>query len=400
MALIPIQDPGRRLPADHFALFELGFRPFFLLAGLAAVLLVGVWLWLYLGGATAPGLYYGAQLWHGHEMLFGFTLAVVAGFLLTAVRNWTQQPTPRGRALLGLVALWLAGRLSPFAAAWLPAWSIALLDLAFLPVLALVLALPLIRSRQTRNLVFLPILLALAVCNLLVHLDLLGSAPAGLGRQAILQAVYIIILLITIMGGRVIPFFTEKAIPGMKSRSLPLVEYTGLAALLLFIVLKPFLPTAAALCALVAGLAHGLRLYGWYHRGIWSRPLLWVLHLGYAWLTAGLLMEALVWLGGLPETLALHAMTLGGIGMVTLGMMARVSLGHTGRSLEIGAAVVWSFRLLALAVLLRVLLPLAPVAVGYADWVLLAGISWILAFSLFVMVYWPILSRPRIDGLR
>jgi uncharacterized protein involved in response to NO len=398
LALIPIQDPRSRLPADHFALFELGFRPFFLLAGIAAVLLPSLWLWLYLG-SNAPDLYYGPLLWHGHEMVFGFTLAVVAGFLLTAVRNWTQESTPRGRALLGLALLWLAGRLAPFAAAWLPAWLIALVDLAFLPLLALVLAVPLIRHRQTSNLVFLLILFALAVCNLLVHLELLGLAPLGMGRQAILQAVYIIVLLITIMGGRVIPFFTEKAIPGMQSRSWPLVDHTGLGALLLFILLAPFMPAAAALCALVAGLAHGVRLAGWYHRGIWSRPLLWVLHLGYGWLVTGLLLEALAWQGWLAASLALHALTLGGIGMITLGMMARVALGHTGRKLEIRPSVVWAFGLLALATGVRVLLPLVAIAGAYPYWVLFAGILWVGAFILFILAYWPVLLRPRIDGM-
>lgn len=393
---MPILDPRARLPAGRFALFELGFRPFFLLAGVSTGLSVGFWLWLYLVGADID-TYYGPILWHSHEMLFGFTLAVVAGFLLTAVRNWTGEATPRGRALAGLALLWLAGRLAPFAAAWLPAWSIALVDLAFLPLLALVLAVPLVRRRQTSNLVFLVILLALTLCNLLVHLDVLGLV-SGVAQLAVNLAVYIIILLIAIMGGRVIPFFTEKAIPGLKTTTWPLVEHIGIAALVLFILLKPFVPAGAALCALVAGLAHALRIYGWYDRRIWGRPLLWVLHLGYAWLAAGLLLEALTWLHWLPPSLATHALTLGAIGMITLGMMARVALGHTGRPLETATAVVWAFRLLALAVAVRVLLPLIAMQ-WYPHWVLLAGISWIMAFGLFLWVYWPVLLRPRMDGM-
>ena len=396
MALMPILDPQARLPADRFALFELGFRPFFLLAGLSAALLVGFWLWLYLGG-TGIATYYGPVLWHSHEMLFGFTVAVVAGFLLTAVRNWTGQPTPRGRALAGLALLWFAGRLLPFTAGLLPGWVIALVDLAFLPLLALVLALPLVRRKQTSNLVFLVILLGLASCNLLVHLDVLGLVE-GMAQPAVLVAVHLVILLIAIMGGRVIPFFTEKAIPGVKTRTWPLVEHLGLAALVLFILLKPLTPAGAALCALVAGLAHGLRLYGWYDRGIWSRPLLWVLHLGYAWLAAGLLLEALAWTGWLAEALAIHALTLGALGMITLGMMARVALGHTGRSLETGSAVLWAFRLLALSVVVRVLFPLVFM-VWYRYWVLLAGVLWVSGFLLFVLVYRPILTKPRVDGM-
>jgi uncharacterized protein involved in response to NO len=397
VALMPLQDPQARLPADHFALFELGFRPFFLLAGLAAALLVGVWLWWYLDGGLANS-YYGPVLWHAHEMLYGFAVAVVAGFLLTAVRNWTGQATPRGRALLALALLWLAGRALPFAAGFLPGWLIAVVDLAFLPLLALVLLRPLLLRRQTSNLVFPVLLLALVACNLLLHLDRLGVLAAGTGREALLAAVYLLILLITIMGGRVIPFFTEKAIPGLQTHSRPWVDQLGLVALVLFILLKPFLPAIAAGCALVAGLAHGLRLQGWYDRGIWSRPLLWVLHLGYAWLAAGLVLEFLAWLGLLPESLAVHALTLGALGMITLGMMARVALGHTGRTLATGPAVLWAFRLLALAVALRVLAPLVAMS-WYPFWVLAAGISWIMAFGLFVWVYWPILSRPRLDGM-
>ena len=397
MALLPLQDPQARLPADHFALFELGFRPFFLLAGISGVLLVGAWLWWYLNHGTGAG-YYGPVLWHAHEMLFGYAVAVVAGFLLTAVRNWTQQQTPRGRALLWLVLLWLAGRLLPFAAGMVPAWSIALVDLAFLPLLALVLGYPLVQRRQTSNLVFLVILFALTACNLLVHLEVLGLAAPGTGREASLAAVYILILLITIMGGRVIPFFTEKAIPGVQTCSRVWVEHLGLAALVLFILFKSFAPALAALCALVAGLAHGLRLQGWYDRGIWSRPLLWVLHLGYAWLVLGLLLEPLAWLAWIPASLATHALTLGALGLITLGMMARVALGHTGRTLDTGPAVLWAFRLLALAVTLRVLAPLF-VMPWYPYWVLSAGISWIMAFGLFVWVYRPILTRPRLDGM-
>lgn len=396
MPLMNIDDPDSG-PDPRVALFELGFRPFFLFAGIAAFLLIMVWLYIYTRGRFDPG-YYGSVAWHSHEMIFGYTVAVIAGFLLTAVRNWTGLQTPSGIALAGLVILWLAGRIAPFFSNALPQWMIAGVDMAFLPVLAVTLSVPLLRSRQKHNLVFLIVLTALAVANLMIHLQTLGLAQAT-AQPGILFAVYLVVLLITILGGRVIPFFTEKGIAGARTRQWKTVEYLSLGSLIVLMVfnLIEVTPPAVAVVALLAAIGHGVRLYGWYQKRVWSVPLLWVLHLGYAWLVAGFALKALSAAGLVNPALAIHAFTAGGIGTLTLGMMARVALGHTGRPLRIGTAMTWAFVLINLAGFCRVFMPLI-VPGKYAAWIGLAGTLWSAAFAIFVIAYARVLIQPRIDG--
>jgi len=396
LQLMNIDDPEASV-VTRIALFNLGFRPFFLLAAISAVLLVPLWIFFYTRGTTSFG-YYTALYWHSHEMLFGYTVAVIAGFLLTAVRNWTDMPTPGGKALAGLVLLWLAGRIVPFLGAELPDWLIATLDIAFLPILAISLSVPLLRRRQVHNLVFVLILSALTLANALVHLQLLGITQAT-AKPGLLLAVYLITTLITILGGRVIPFFTERGIAGVTTRQWKVVEYLALGSLLVLagLDLANAPPAAIALFALLAALGHGIRLFGWHHRQAWSVPLLWVLHLGYAWLVAGFLFKALAAAGLTNPALAIHAFTAGAIGTVTLGMMARVALGHTGRMLRVGPAMFWAFVLANLAGVIRVFVPaIAPAY--YNTWLVLAAILWSTAFAIFLMAYANVLISPRVDG--
>jgi len=388
-----IEDPDAN-PASRFALFALGFRPFFLLAGITAVLLVPLWVY-HFTGAEAAFAYYDPLTWHGHEMLFGYNVAVIAGFLLTAVRNWTGLPTPSGKALAGLVLLWLAGRVLPFFAS---PWLIAAVDLLFLPVLAIAIAIPLLRSRQNQQLVFLLVLAALAGANLMVHLQLLGFDTSS-ARLGLKLATYLVILLVVVLGGRVIPIFTDHGLNREASQRWKAVEILAIVALLLLMILELAAapPMAIAVLAGLAALMHAIRLYGWYQAGIWRVPLLWVLHLGYAWLVVGLLLQALGVSGHINPLLYLHAFTLGAIGSMTLGMMARVSLGHTGRELVVGWPLSAAFALINLAAVTRVILPLLD-AQRYSLWIVLAGVFWTLAFVLFVFVYARILVLPRIDG--
>ena len=361
------------------------------------MLLVSLWVYLYTAGEASAG-YYGAMLWHGHEMMFGYTVAVIAGFLLTAVRNWTGLQTPGGYPLAGLVILWLAGRIAPLFAATLPHWTIALIDLAFLPVLAIVLALPLLRKRQAHNLVFLLVLTLLTIANLLVHLQILGYTSATASKGLYL-AMYVIVFLIAVLGGRVIPFFTESAIPGAAARKWRVVEILSLGSLLALMVLAMMSapPLAVILVALVAAVAHGVRLSGWFNKQVLAVPLLWVLHLGYAWLVVGFVLTALAVADRVNPMLALHAFTTAGIGTITLGMMARVALGHTGRELRIHPAITLAFVLVNLAAVARVLLPII-IPQNYYACVQLAGLLWIAAFAIFVFYYARLLIQPRIDG--
>ena len=393
---VKIEDPDAK-PPPGFALFALGFRPFFLLAGISATLLVPLWVYNFAGAEPAYG-YYDPLTWHGHEMLFGYTVAVIAGFLLTAARNWTGLPTPSGVWLVALVLLWLAGRLLPFFAEAVPPWVIAAVDLMFLPALAIAIAVPILRSGQKQQLVFLLVLAALSCANLMVHLQLLGlqASSAGAGLKL---AVSLVVLLVALLGGRVIPFFTDRGLGREDSRQWKTIEILAVASLVAVMAME--LATAPqnaiAVAAALAASVHSVRLYGWYRSGVWRVPLLWVLYLAYAWLIAGLLLHALGAGGLIDPRLYLHAFTLGVIGAMTLGMMARVSLGHTGREIAVGWTTTLAFVLANLAALTRVVLPLFD-AQNYSLWIMLAGILWTLSFAIFVLVYARILVMPRIDG--
>lgn len=386
-------NPTKR-PAT-FALFALGFRPFFLAAGLFAVVLLGLWLAI-LQGAIAVGPLAPA-VWHGHEMLFGYAAAVIAGFLLAAAQNWTGIRTPSGPPLAALFLLWLAGRLC-FLVPGLPAGLVALVDLLFLPALALTLAWPIVKARQLHNYPFPVMLLALAAANALVHAEALGwtASSASLGLHL---AAYVVVTMMAVMGGRVIPFFTDNKLhtsPRRWNIIERLVPVATLAALLAALI-APVSPVTALLAA-IAATVHFTRVAGWYAGKVWSVPLLWILHLGYAWIALGFALLALSAAGvGAATSASLHAFTTGGIGVMTLGMMARVSLGHTGRPIDSVPLMTLAFVAINLAALIRVALPLFFPAV-YTAGLTVAGLAWMSAFGLFAAIYVPMLLRPRIDG--
>ena len=377
-------------------IFALGFRPFFLLAGWLAILLMAFWVPVFVGGVPFD-TYYGQIDWHSHEMIFGYTVAVIAGFLLTAVRNWANTPTPSGLPLAGMSALWLVARILPILVAIFPRWLIAAADLAFLPTFAIGIAVPLLKNNEKQNLIFLPLLAVLWSADLLVHADVLGLAP-NLARKGVLLGLDVIILVIVIMGGRVIPFFTERALSVVLKR-WRIVEWLSPVSVILFLVAELFRPdsvTSASLAALAA-CANGARLAGWYTPRYWRVPLLWVLHLGYGWIVVGFYLKAGTALGLVPPQFTIHAFTVGGIGVLTLGMMARVSLGHTGRPLKVGAAMTTAFVLINLAAVGRGLLP--PFFPQFFSQLIVAsGAFWIAAFTIFIIVYTPILIQPRVDG--
>ena len=377
-------------------IFALGFRPFFLLAGWLAILLMAFWVPMFVGGVPFD-TYYGEIGWHSHETIFGYTIAVIAGFLLTAVRNWTNTPTPSGLPLAGMGALWLIARILPILVAIFPRWLIAAADLAFLPTFAIAIAVPLLRNNEKQNLIFLPLLAVLWSADLLVHADVLGLAP-NLARKGVFLGLDVIILVIVIMGGRVIPFFTERALSVVLKR-WRIVEWLSPVSVVLFLLTELFVPdsvTSASLAALAA-CANGARLAGWYTPRYWRVPLLWVLHLGYGWIILGFYLKAGTALGLVPPQFTIHAFTVGGIGVLTLGMMARVSLGHTGRPLKVGAAMTTAFVLINLAAVGRGLLP--PFFPQFFSQLIVAsGVFWIAAFTIFIIVYTPILIQPRVDG--
>lgn len=395
MALIPIEDLKKQPPPKGWAPFALGFRPFFLSAGIYAVVMLALWLRVLQGDLDTGSL--PPLIWHGHEMLFGFAVAVIAGFLLTAAQNWTGIRTPSGPPLAALFLLWLAGRLS-FLVPGLPPALVALIDLSFLPILALVLALPILKAKQLHNYPFPLMLLALTAANALVHAESLGwtldTASTGLHL-----ATYVVITMIVVMGGRVIPSFTDNKLQ-TRARRWKTIEWlapTATLAALIAALIAPVSPVTALLAAAAAGV-HGVRLSGWHTRKLWSVPLLWVLHLGYAWVVIGFALLALSAMGiaGAAGS-SLHAFSAGAIGVLTLGMMARVSLGHAGRMLEPAPVITYVFAALNLAAFVRVALTFHFPA-AYTQWMVVAGLLWMAAFSVFVVLYAPILMRPRVDG--
>jgi len=379
-----------------FALFNLGFRPFFLAAGAAAIVLMAVFLST-LQSQARHHEYFGLLVWHGHEMLFGYAGAVIAGFLLTAVRNWTGMETASGSRLMLMFLLWLFGRLAPVIPGLPPAW-IAFIDLSFLPVLVAVLARPILKSGQRHNLIVLLILFGMIFSNGLVHAQFVGLTQ-NTAMQGLQMMADFVMLLITLIAGRVIPFFTEQALGVTLWRSFRLDRLCVLSVFA-FTVIQAGGASAApaiAIAAAVAALLNGLRFYRWHHAGVWQQPMLWVLYLGYGWMVLALVLWSLAAMGIVQPLLAMHALTAGAIGTFTLGMMSRVALGHTGRPIRAFKSMRGAFVLITIGAAIRVLLPMF-----YPGWihaiVNISGALWIAAFIIFVAVYAPILIRPRADG--
>jgi len=378
--------------------FNLGFRPLFLLAGVFAIVIIPLWLAIFAGLWPTPP-YLGAVGWHAHEMLLGYTMAVIAGFLLTAVRNWTGLPTPTGPLLAVSVVLWLAARFALASTAVVPAWLAAAIDVSFLPLIAGVLLPPLWRSRNRHNLLFPFILLALAGANLVMHLQALGVLASGSGHalQFILNVVTLIMI---VMGGRVIPAFTANALPEVQVRRLAWADVAaiGLVILVLVIDLFPSLQAIAGPVALLAAAANIIRMWHWQSLATRRVPMLWILHLGYAWIVVALALKGLA--GAVPvvtPSAAIHALTVGAIGSLTLGMMSRVALGHTGRAIVASTAMTVAFILINASAIIRVVIPIA-VPGFYVPGLIVAGLLWTAAFALFVIDFTPILTQPRIDG--
>ncbi len=373
-----------------------GFRPFFLVAGAFAAAIVPIWL-LALAGVVRVDAYFEATRWHAHEMVFGFGCAVIAGFLLTAAANWTGRETLTGAPLLGLAALWCGARIALVTPGF-PRWAAAVVDLAFLPAVALAIGRPLVEKKQRRNYVMLAVLLALWGANAATHLDVLGAGPDG-SRRGVVLGVDLVVLLIVVVAGRIFPMFTRNATGVASIRSHPRLDAAAVGAMSL-VTIADALAAGGALTALAcaaAALFAAARAVHWGTRHVWRDPLVWILHVGYAWVPIGLALRvASYWTPSLPASLATHALTVGAIGGVTLGMMARVSLGHTGRLLVAGRPVFAAFVLVTAAAVARVLVPLLDMG-SYPTALLVSGGLWAASFALFTVAYAGVLVRPRID---
>ncbi|HEY7841460.1 MAG TPA: NnrS family protein [Gammaproteobacteria bacterium] len=389
----------RHRPDVDPAVLALGFRIFFLGAGAFAVLTMIQWAGVYGLGWQVPLARVSMFQWHAHEMIYGYAMAVIAGFLLTAARNWTGMQTLAGRGLLGLFLLWgLARALLVFGTAFL-SWA-ALAQALFMTVLWVAVAVPVFRSRQWRQTAILGKLLLLGACDLLFHLGASGLIEHGV-RWGIYGGLYLLIALVLTMGRRVIPFFIERGVGyPVTLHNARWIDVSSLLLFLAFFVVEVFLrlpETGAALAALLF-LVTTARLVGWHTHGIWNRPLLWSLYLSLGFIDVGFLLHALTPVAGLSPFIAIHAFTVGGIGLVTLSMMARVSLGHTGRNINSPPqGVAAALGLLAGSALARISGPLFDAA-HYPAWILASQTLWIAAFAVFLAVFTPVLTRPRPDG--
>lgn len=393
--MIQLQEPRN---TARFSLFALGFRPFFLGGAIAAVLLMIFWLIIYTKGFN-PGYYQHSIFWHSHEMIFGFALAIIAGFLLTAVRNWTQVQTITGKSLAALCLLWVIPRLLPLLGENTNPWLLAILDLSFMPIFIICISLPILKSKNYRNLIFIPILIAFFSGNLLFHLQMLQITQTT-ADQGILLGLLLTIIIISLIAGRVIPFFTERGIgiPETKCTRNPLIEKSIIILSLPWLLFSlSSLSTFSASLSLTLGAIHIIRWCGWFKLGVFRVPLLWILHISYLFIILGFIGLGLSQLGIFNRSIAYHAFAAGGIGGLTLGMAARVSLGHTGRLLKVGHLMTASFTLATLAAIIRISISINPLP--YTATLHLSGTLWILAWILFLIQYTPVLIKPRVDGL-
>lgn len=398
MAVIHIQEPktSKLVPQSKFALFALGFRPFYLLAAIFAFIAIPLWV-LFFNQHIALAPVLPGVIWHGHEMLFGFASAVVVGFLLTAVRAWTGLATLSQWPLAALALLWLSARISLLCG---PAWLAISLDLLFLPLAAIALGQVLIQSGNRRNYFVLLILAGLTLANSWVYL----ATFTHLGLSAITGlhlAIALISVLETTIAGRIVPNFTANGLRGVlqnapiqnPKRDAAAIIFTALTLLAWAFALSPLVTAVLAAIALAIQIK---RCWDWRPTATFKTPLLWILHVSHSWLILALAL--LVWQGvsGNPVNIT-HWLTIGAMSGLILGMITRTALGHTGHLLQTGKIEFWAYVLLQIALLARVLpQAFAPNLQNIGLW--LAATAWSSAFALYLWRYTPILLKARIDG--
>jgi len=386
------------------AFFRLGFRSMFLSAAIFSVIAILIWL-LALHGSVEFSPFNNILWWHGHEMLFGFVSAIIVGFLLTAVQTWTGQPGLKGWALFSLWGLWLSARLLlAIKPAIIPPIVIILIDLSFLPLAGYFLAKPILRVKQYKNMVFAPVLLLLSICNGLTYIEP-TSGLSDFFRHGTYAAVMFISLIMTIMGGRVIPFFTASGTKTVKRENIQWIEWlsvisVGLLAFSFLFNLAASKDYSIILSVLffIAALTNFIRFSRWRFFSTINIPLLWSLQLSYLFIPLTFLLLALHYAFGIFSLSSiLHGLTIGAMGNMVLAMMARVSLGHTGRPLKVNKLVVSAFVALLIAASLRVV---AGMWIN-DSYLLLTSMSagfWVYGFTVFSVIYFPILTQPRVDG--
>jgi uncharacterized protein involved in response to NO len=381
------------------AIFNLGFRTFFAGASLFAIVSICCWLAFYSGIISLPLTKISPFQWHAHEMIFGYSLAVIAGFLLTAVKNWTNIPTPYGYPLASIFALWFVARFT-----WLLGDQLlfvsAFFDLSFILVLIYVIAKPIVIRKQWKQLAVLSKLILLGVGNFLFYLDALGVIETGI-QIAIYGGLYLVIGLILTIGRRIIPLFVTNGVDyPVTLYNARWLDVSSLLFFLAFFVSILFIHSAvlSQLSASMMFVITSIRIIGWYTKGVWRNPLLWCFYIALLFIDLGFLLFALTDQLNISPFLSVHAFAFGAIGVMTMGMMGRVSTGHTGRDIKSPPRRLF-FALLCLSIgaTVRTIFPIVLPAENQL-WIMLSGALWIIAFSLFALTFWPYWKSPRPDG--
>ena len=381
-------------PVFEYPLFAMGFRVFFALAGLSALALIAVWNRIF-NGALHLDNYFPVALWHAHEMLLGFTSAVLAGILLTALKNVSKSAVINSDQLAALSFVWIYGRVVPFYSDLLPDVLIAGIDFAFLPLLMFWLIKPILNTGSYKYFAYLLLVLLMAVGNALIHAQVLGFAVLSADLGVNLEIALIVVGLV-FSAGWVLPAVMERSLSGVIYIQNPLLDVVAVASsivafLFLIFDISGFL---LALTALIALVVNAVRLATWFDRRILFVPLLWVLYLGYVWLVLGFGLLALAAYQVVAVSVALHAFAVGGIAALSLGLMSRLAVGQVGRALKASNVMAIAFILINFAALFLVLLP-AVLPNWYGGFVVIASYSWLAAFSLFVFYYAPSLLESE-----
>lgn len=381
------------------AFLSQGFRPFFLAAGLWSAVALAVWIVMFATGTTLPSRF-DPLAWHIHEMLFGFVMAAIAGFLLTAIPNWTKRLPVSGSQLALLATLWLLGRIACLISATVPPWIAVAADLSFPVVLVAVVAREIIAGRNWRNLPMVVPIIVLGIANFLMHLEVDGVAvPSGLGWRLGLAAV---LVLISVVAGRIVPSFTRNWLAKRPGSSLPAghgwIDRAALGILHAGLVSWVFLPAfrPIGLFLLLGAALNFWRLLRWRGAATAVEPLLLVLHIGYAWLVLGVALLGLNMLNpDLPQSAAIHALTAGAIGTMILAVMTRATRGHSGRELSADRITSLIYILVTVAAMTRVAAEFS--AAWTTPLLITSACLWIAAFGGFVLGYGPMLFLPRGD---
>jgi len=391
-----INEPKQSSTVDNqMSLFSLGFRIFFLAAGIFAVASLSLWaVLLQFNIPFSFGVLSNVQ-WHAHEMIFGYSASVIAGFLLTAVKNWTNVKAVSGKWLAAVFSLWLAARLSLII---IPEYLYisVFFDMLFLLTLLLCIAYPIFKVRQWNQSIILIILGLLVIFNGLFYAGAFGYLTKGI-QWGLYGGLYLVIGLILLMGRRVIPFFIEKGVGNnIKLTNYMFIDSSIVILFFIFIISDVFLNNnlVSAIACFGLFIANVIRLYGWHTIGIWNKSMLWGLYIAMCFICFGFLLMSLIYYMGVFKLLAIHAFAVGGIGMVTMSMMSRVALGHSGRDVSRPPkAIPYALIILILAGLTRVLPPIFSDS-NYFIWIGISQLLWILAFAIFTITYTPILWKP------